>query len=622
MLSNLLLLAAALTSPAPQVTQQAYAKASNTGSQDNFAGAVAISGNTLVVGSTFEDSAAAGVNGDQSSNASANAGAAYVFIRNGVSWSQQAYLKASNPETNDSFGQAVAISGDTIVIGAPREDSASPGVNGNQTDNGAIQSGAVYVFVRSGGTWSQQAYLKASNPDINDSFGQAVAISGDTIVIGASNEQSSATGVNGSQSNNSLSGAGAAYVFVRSGSTWTQQAYLKASNTGPVDQFGISVAISGDTIAVGANGEDSSATGVNGNENQENASASGACYVFVRSGSTWTQQAYVKASNTGVSDQFGDCVSLSGDTLVVGASFETSNATGVNGNQADNSIPFAGAAYVFVRSGSTWSQQAYLKASNTAGDRFGQTLCVSGDAIVVGAHFEDSNATGINGNQGDNSASNAGAAYVFSRSGAAWSQQAYLKASNTGADDSFGIGVAVSGDVVAVGADHEDSVATGVNGNQADNNGTNSGAVYLFDLGNHPGVASYGSGTPGCAGTQTLGANHSPIVGSPDFALTCNNSPLSSLGLGILADAQDLAGSDPFGIGVLIHVDLFTAVEVVTVDFVSDGAGNGLAAVPIPNNPFLIGKTYYAMALWAWSSCSLPPFNLSTSRGLALSLLP
>ena len=127
MLSNLLLLAAALTSPAPQVTQQAYAKASNTGSQDNFAGAVAISGNTLVVGSTFEDSAAAGVNGDQSSNASANAGAAYVFIRNGVSWSQQAYLKASNPETNDSFGQAVAISGDTIVIGAPREDSASPG---------------------------------------------------------------------------------------------------------------------------------------------------------------------------------------------------------------------------------------------------------------------------------------------------------------------------------------------------------------------------------------------------------------------------------------------------------------------------------------------------------------
>ena len=306
----------------------------------------------------------------------------------------------------------------------------------------------------------------------------------------------------------------------------------------------------------------------------------------------------------------------------MGASFETSNATGVNGNQADNSIPFAGAAYVFVRSGSTWSQQAYLKASNTAGDRFGQTLCVSGDAIVVGAHFEDSNATGINGNQGDNSASNAGAAYVFSRSGAAWSQQAYLKASNTGADDSFGIGVAVSGDVVAVGADHEDSVATGVNGNQADNNGTNSGAVYLFDLGNHP-----GSRRTAAARRAARGPKHWARTIRRSSARRTSRSLVTvrryrASALGILADAQDLAGSDPFGIGVLIHVDLFTAVEVVTVDFVSDGAGNGLAAVPIPNNPFLIGKTYYAMALWAWSSCSLPPFNLSTSRGLALSLLP
>ena len=129
-------------------------------------------------------------------------------------------------------------------------------------------------------------------------------------------------------------------------------------------------------------------------------------------------------------------MAVSGDTVVVGALWEDSSATGVNGNQSDNSAADAGAAYVFVRSGTTWSQQAYLKASNTgAGDYFGCSVAVSGDTVVVGAYGEDSSATGVNGNQSDNSATDAGAAYVFVRSGTTWSQQAYLKASNTGADD-------------------------------------------------------------------------------------------------------------------------------------------------------------------------------------------
>ena len=129
-------------------------------------------------------------------------------------------------------------------------------------------------------------------------------------------------------------------------------------------------------------------------------------------------------------------MAVSGDTVVVGAIGEDSNATGVNGDQSDNSATDSGAAYVFVRSGTNWSQQAYLKASNTgAGDHFGISVAVSGDTVVVGAHGEDSNATGVNGNQSDNSAIDSGAAYVFVRSGTNWSQQAYLKASNTGADD-------------------------------------------------------------------------------------------------------------------------------------------------------------------------------------------
>src|SRR5262249_11891529 len=162
--------------------------------------------------------------------------------------SQQAYVKASN--ISGYFGTAVAISGDTVVVGAPREASNATGVNGDQDDTSAPDSGGAYVFVRNGSTWAQQAYLKASNTEAADKFGGAVAISGDTIVVGAIAESSDATGVNGDQSNNDAQFSGAAYVFFRNGTTWSQQAYLKASNTQTSDQFANSVAVSGDTIVV------------------------------------------------------------------------------------------------------------------------------------------------------------------------------------------------------------------------------------------------------------------------------------------------------------------------------------------------------------------------------------
>jgi uncharacterized repeat protein (TIGR01451 family) len=167
-------------------------------------------------------------------------------------------------------------------------------------------------------------------------------------------------------------------------------------------------------VVVGAIWEDSNATGVGGNQADNSASNSGAAYVFVRSGSTWSQQAYLKASNTRADDQFGSSVAILGNTAVVGAPLEDSNATGVDGNQADNTEVNSGATYVFVRSGSSWSQQAYLKASNTGGgDQFGYNMAISGDTVVVGAFAEASNATGVNGNQGDNTANASGAAYIF-----------------------------------------------------------------------------------------------------------------------------------------------------------------------------------------------------------------
>ena len=459
---------------------EAYLKASNTDAGDQFGYSVSLSGDTLAVGARYEGSNATGVGGSQSNNGAGGSGAVYVFTRSGTTWSQQAYLKASNTDAGDQFGYSVSLSGDTLAVGAHDEDSNVTGIGGSQSNNGASGSGAVYVFTRSGTTWSRQAYLKASNTGTGDRFGWSVSLFGDTLAVGAHDEDSNATGIGGSQSNNGANGSGAVYVFTRSGTAWSQQAYLKASNTDAIDLFGYSVSLFGDTLAVGAYGEDSNARGVGGIQNNNGAGNSGAVYVFTRSGTAWSQQAYLKASNTDAGDQFGWSVSLSGDTLAVGALWENGNATGVNGNQNNNRAANSGAVYVFTRSGTAWSQEAYLKASNTdVLDQFGHSISLSGDTLAVGARYEDSNATGIGGSQSNNGANGSGAVYVFTRSGTAWSRQAYLKASNTDAGDQFGYSVSLSGDRLAVGAHDEDSNATGVGGSQSNNGSSGSGAVYV-----------------------------------------------------------------------------------------------------------------------------------------------
>jgi hypothetical protein len=364
--------------------------------------------------------------------------------------------------------------------------------------SGLVLSGCPGTGGGSSSIVTQEAYLKAPNAASNDVFGWVVAASGNTIVVGAIGESSNQTTItNGptASADNSASGAGAAYVFVRSGGSWTQEAYLKAPNAASGDVFGRAVAISGDTIVVGALGEDSNQTTItNGTTASANNSVNeaGAAYVFVRSGTTWTQQAYLKAPNAGGGDEFGSAVAISGDTIVVGASGEDSNQTTITNDtsaSADNSASEAGAAYVFVRSGGAWTQQAYLKAPNAEnGDVFGRAVAVSGDTIVVGASAEDSNQTTIiNGMtaSGDNSASGAGAAYVFVRSGGVWTQQAYLKAPNAESNDVFGWVVAASGSTIVVGATGEDSNQTTIiNGMTAsgDNSASGVGAAYVFTL--------------------------------------------------------------------------------------------------------------------------------------------
>lgn len=457
-----------------------YLKASNTGSGDVFGQSVAVSGDTLVVGAFEEDSAARGVNGDGENDTAQGSGAVYVYTWDGTTWLQQAYLKASNTDPGDRFGLSVAIDGDTIAVGAIREDSAESGINGNDSDNSSTDSGAVYIFQRSGTTWSQQAYLKASNRDAFDYFGWSLALSGDTLVVGASREASRATGVNGNGADNGAPQSGAVYVFRRTGTAWAQEAYIKASNTEALDYFGHAVAIDGDTVAVGAISESSDETGVNGSGANNNAPKSGAVYVFVRTGGVWTQQAYIKASNTEADDGFGAWVSLSGDSLAVGAPNEDSAATFVNGAQGNGSSN-SGAAYVFVRTAGVWSQQAYIKPPVAdINDNFGYCVALSQDTLAVSNQGDDSNASGVNGSPLGNATRDAGSVVVYERRGGSWQQISYLKAGNPDVDDSFGWAIALSGRTLVVSATNEDGSGRGSSANPISNNALNAGAAYVF----------------------------------------------------------------------------------------------------------------------------------------------
>lgn len=364
-----------------------YFKSSKTDVSDNFSWPVSITEDSNILGvvSHEEGSDNLGEEGDQTTDSEPNSGAAYVFVRNSVNWYQQAYLKASNTGADNLFSGSVSISadGNTLAVGAYWENSNASGLNGNQIDNSANKSGSVYVFVRSGISWTRQAHLKTSKSDAGDLFGGSVSLSadGNTLAVGVPREDSNATDVNGNQSDNSAPDSGAVYVFTRSGITWTQQAYLKASVTVEADAFGnrVSISADGNTLAVGASGEQGNA---------------GAVYVFVRSGINWSQQAYLKASNTGEGDLFGWSVSIGtdGNTLAVGAPRESSDATSVYGNQRNNSAPDSGAVYVFARRGFTWTQHAYIKARNTdAGDLFGLSVSLSanGNTLMVGSYKQD-----------------------------------------------------------------------------------------------------------------------------------------------------------------------------------------------------------------------------------------
>jgi len=298
--------------------------ASDAAADDAFGISVSLCGDTALIGSHWDD--------DQGHMS----GSAYVFVRSGASWVQQAKLTGSLAAAGSQFGRSVSLCDDTALVGAPH-------MAGGPAD-------PAYVFVRSGTSWSQQAELTPSTPLLGDGFGRSVSLSGDTALVGT-------PGPGGKP--------GAAYVFVRSGSIWTQQAKLVASDGSPNDEFGDAVALDGDTVLVGRQGDNDAGP------------ASGSAYVLVRSGSTWSQQAKLVAPGGSAWEYFGGSVAIDGDTALVGAT----------GSYAI--WPLAGAAYVFARSGTAWSHQAVLTGSPITGAAFGSSVSLDGEKALIGAEFDD-----------------------------------------------------------------------------------------------------------------------------------------------------------------------------------------------------------------------------------------
>ncbi|MBX2886254.1 MAG: FG-GAP repeat protein [Granulosicoccus sp.] len=469
------------------------------------------------------------------------------------------YFKASNTGEYNYFGRALSVSADgkTLAVGAPDESSAASGINGSQNNDGAYDTGAVYVFAHSESGWQQQAYIKASNSDQNDYFGDVVSLSSDgsTLAVGAPGEKSSAIGINGDQNDNTAgSGSGAVYVFTRSNGDWTQQAYLKASNNrgedfaGTGEGFGdeISLSADGNTLAVGAPYEDSSGTGINGNQIQDNdpyTRNTGAVYIFQRSNGAWYQHTYLKAVNHQSNGYFGHAISLSadGNNLAVSVYYNEneerySNADAMPAtDRGADYRDFFGAVYVYVRTDESWSQQAFLRSGTDTWSGFAEELSLSGDGsllavsdrelvqmfeyiggawehkanlkpsddrgkyglyplvslsadgstLAIGVPVQDSGSTGIEGYQGDGlSKRDSGAVYVFTRPDGIWQQLAFVKASNSQPGINFGSSISFSanGDTMAIGAPKEASATIGINGDQNSDPtaAPAAGAVYLY----------------------------------------------------------------------------------------------------------------------------------------------
>jgi len=401
--------------------QQAKLTAGDGDDEDNFGGAVAIAGDggTALIGAESDE----GPNGE-------GAGSAYIFTQSESSgeWQQETKLTANDGDDGDAFGEVVAMAddGSTAVIGARHDE-----------DPNGEGAGAAYIFARSVSSWQQEAKLTADDGNRFDQFGHSVAIAGDgsTALIGARYKEDPNGGA-----------AGATYVFSRRSGQWQQEAKLAADAGDTEDEFGYSVAIAGDgTIAIiGAR-----------NDEDPNGQGAGSAYVFSRAGSSWQQEAKLTADDGDEADDFGEGVAIAGDgeTAIVGADSDEDP----NGEES-------GSAYLFSRSSGSWQQEAKLAAvDGDEEDDFGEVIAMTNDGgtAIIGADSDE-----------DPNGEDAGSAYVFSRAGSNWQQEAKLAADDGDDEDSFGGAVAITGDgsTAIIGADSDE-----------DPNGEGAGSAYVFE---------------------------------------------------------------------------------------------------------------------------------------------
>lgn len=386
--------------------QQHKLLATDGQSEDHFGYSMAIDGKTALVGSPKSDHTKSGN----------DVGSVYVYTRTKHGWQEQTTLTANDGVAGDTLGGNVALYNNTAVAGAIGHDERGK------------NAGAAYVFRHSNGLWVQEAKLTAADGSADDAFGQSIAVSTDTIVIGAPHDDDHGPS------------SGSVYVFERIGKNWIQQSKLTAPDGAEGDVFGISIAIDGDTLLVGADLHD------------EKAQNAGAVYVFTRVGLEWLYQAKLSASDAGDTDIFGVRVALSGDTALISARRDDDKIMGKD----------AGSAYIFERKGNHWIQQTKLTAPDgAADDRFGRGVAIDGDMALISAMHQD--------DRGDNS----GSIYVYMRNHGSWQLDSKLTARDGAAGDLFGWNVAMSGTTMLVGATQHDA------------KGDESGAVYIIEAISH-----------------------------------------------------------------------------------------------------------------------------------------
>jgi hypothetical protein len=393
---------------------------------------VGVSGDTFVIGAAYEDSGATQVDGPADDESAADSGAAYVFQRLADAWQQTAYLKANDAARGDYFGTSVAISGDTIAVGATHSDVLSLATV-------PTRSGAVYIFVRRQGRWQQQVRLDAGEAASGDMFGYHIALEGDRLVVGATRD---GTG-------------GGAYVFERSGETWSAAQKLQPNELMARANFGCYVQVSGDTIAIGAQNDSSAA------------SNAGAVYVFVKQGDVWQEQQRVVAEPARESANFGYGLGLYGDRLVVGAPRLLSILS-------FTSVP-SGEAFVFERRQGRWSQMQLLKATEPrSSDYFGASVSLNATTIAIGAIGDPSSDTGIGADPTTGGLAFSGAVQLFGHDGKTWRPSVFIKATRPGSNYLFGFAMALSAEELVVSSINDDgSMQAGQNGPSS------SGAAYV-----------------------------------------------------------------------------------------------------------------------------------------------